>query len=70
MSKSRIPAESHLQFLRCSRIEILKLKMSDLYCPQAQRVLVRIPPAQIQLWSRSALYLDWAVETVKVIRRD
>jgi len=50
-------------------VEAPKLKMSDLHCPQAQRVLARVPPAT-QLRSRSALYLYWAVEKVKVIRRD
>jgi hypothetical protein len=68
-----------LHFQMGPRIEPLKLKMFGLHYLQAQRVLARVPPTQIQLRSRSALYSDLAVTTAttatmlakaKVIPRD
>jgi len=70
VSKSQIPAESHLRFLRSPRLEAPKLKMSDLHCLQAQRVLARVYLTQIQLRSRSAVCSDLLAAMAKVILRD
>lgn len=63
---SQIPPLEQPHFQMSPRIVAQKLKMSDLHCLLAQRVLARVLPAQIQLWSMSVVCPDLPVAMAKV----